>query len=213
MGDIHQIGQAATGATCLPVTRSARAMQDEVEPVLRRDREDRDRRLGVASRTRPAFDRANGSASLGRCTARSCATDGRWVKCNARLRAHGSQRPGVTRSRTLLDEHTKDGPTFGSPAWSRNSRAITRSSTTCRGRHLRSWGRCCRIDEIVVPQPVTDTRTSLVIRVLRRGRNVSALGTLTNSTATGCAAPQLFRAYSPDPREGSSTRPHPGNVC
>lgn len=154
----------------------------------------------------------------------------RAVMRNGRAVAVKVQRPGVREMvakdmdvveelAEFLDEHTKTGRKFGFAGMVEEFRtAITAELDYLQeAEHLRTMGQVLSgYDEIVVPQPVTDYTTSLVLTMdYLEGRNVSALGPLAQLDFDGSdLAEQLFRAYLDQILVHGFVHadPHPGNV-
>ncbi|MEY2406555.1 MAG: ubiquinone biosynthesis protein [Acidimicrobiaceae bacterium] len=162
------------------------------------------------------------SASLGQVHA-AVLRDGRHVAVKV-------QRPGV-RDRVIedmdvieelaefLDDHTNVGRRYGFAAMVKEFRASLMAELDYRleaanlrllGANLESY------DRIVVPQPIDDYTTSLVLTMdLVDGRNVGSLGPLAQLELDGRPlAEQLFRAYLDQILVHGFVHadPHPGNV-
>jgi ubiquinone biosynthesis protein len=119
----------------------------------------------------------------------------------------------------FVDAHTKAGRSYGFAAMVEEFRRSIMAELDYRleaanlrllGSHLAAY------DRIVVPQPIDDYTTSLVLTMdLVDGRNVGSLGPLAREEIDGCAlAAQLFDAYLDQILVDGFVHadPHPGNV-
>ena len=113
------------------------------------------------------------------------------------------QRPGVRKQvvddmevieelAEFVDRHTKVGPQLrASGAWSRSfaGRSWPSSTTALEAANLRLLGaNLADYDRIVVPQPIDDYSTSVVLTMeLVDGRNVGSLGPLARQEIDGAA--------------------------
>jgi predicted unusual protein kinase regulating ubiquinone biosynthesis (AarF/ABC1/UbiB family) len=140
------------------------------------------------------------------------------------------QRPGVREKvaedmdvieelAAFVDDHTKIGRKFGFAGMVEEFRAAITAELDYlqEAENLRHMGEVLAdYDEIVVPQPVADYTTSLVLTMdYVEGRNVSSLGPLAQLDFDGSAlAKQLFRAYLDQILVHGFVHadPHPGNV-
>jgi len=162
------------------------------------------------------------SASLGQVH-RAVLRDGRRVAVKV-------QRPGVRKQvvddmevieeiAELIDGHTNLGRSYGFGAMVEEFRRSIMAELDYRleadnlrllGEHLSTY------DRIVVPQPIDDYTTSLVLTMdLIEGRNVGSLGPLAQHDIDGSAlAAQLFDAYLDQILVDGFVHadPHPGNV-
>jgi predicted unusual protein kinase regulating ubiquinone biosynthesis (AarF/ABC1/UbiB family) len=200
-------------------------LQDDVEPIgFATIEEIVTRELGA--RMSKAFQSFNhiplASASLGQVHA-AVLRDGRPVAVKV-------QRPGVRAQviedmdvieelASFLDDHTSTGRLYGFAAMVKEFRASLMAELDYRreaanlqllGANLASY------DRIVVPQPVDDYSTDLVLTMdLVEGRNVGSLGPLAQLELDGQPlAEQLFRAYLDQILVHGFVHadPHPGNV-
>ncbi|MEY2433437.1 MAG: ubiquinone biosynthesis protein [Acidimicrobiaceae bacterium] len=162
------------------------------------------------------------SASLGQVH-RAELRDGRQVAVKV-------QRPGVREQvahdmevieqlAEFLDEHTKTGRKFGfAPMVEEFRVAITAElDYLLEADNLRVLGQVLsQYDKIVVPQPVNDYTTSIVLTMdYVGGRNVSTIGPLAQLDIDGdVLAEELFRAYLDQILVHGFVHadPHPGNV-
>jgi ubiquinone biosynthesis protein len=119
----------------------------------------------------------------------------------------------------FVDEHTKTGRTFGFAGMVEEFRAAITAELDYlqEADNLRNLGHVLSdYDEIVIPQPVDDYTTSVVLTMdYVEGRNVSALGPLAQLDLDGTElAQQLFRAYLDQILVHGFVHadPHPGNV-
>jgi predicted unusual protein kinase regulating ubiquinone biosynthesis (AarF/ABC1/UbiB family) len=154
----------------------------------------------------------------------------RAVMRNGRSVAVKVQRPGVRdmvandmdvieELAAFIDEHTKAGRRFGFVGMVEEFRAAITAELDYlqEAQNLRTMGEVLSdYDKIVVPQPVADYTTSLVLTMdYLEGRNVSALGPLAQLDFDGSdLAEQLFRAYLDQILVHGFVHadPHPGNV-
>ncbi|MEY2453069.1 MAG: ubiquinone biosynthesis protein [Acidimicrobiaceae bacterium] len=200
-------------------------LQDDVEPFSFAEIEQIvTDELGVRiSNAFQSFDNEPlASASLGQVH--------RAVMRNGRSVVVKVQRPGVRDSVAhdmdvieelagFLDEHTKTGRKFGFAGMVEEFRAAITAELDYlqESDNLRTMGEVLsQYDQIVVPQPVDDYTTSLVLTMdYVEGRNVAALGPLAQLDFDGSAlAEQLFRAYLDQILVHGFVHadPHPGNV-
>lgn len=154
----------------------------------------------------------------------------RAVMRNGRAVAVKVQRPGVRDQvakdmevieelAEFLDEHTKAGRRFGFAGMVEEFRAAITAELDYQqeAENLRNMGAVlAEHEQIVVPQPVTDYTTSIVLTMdYVEGRNVSALGPLAQLDFDGTElAEELFRAYLDQILVHGFVHadPHPGNV-
>jgi predicted unusual protein kinase regulating ubiquinone biosynthesis (AarF/ABC1/UbiB family) len=154
----------------------------------------------------------------------------RAVMRNGRSVAVKVQRPGVRdmvandmdvieELAAFIDEHTKAGRRFGFVGMVEEFRAAITAELDYlqEAQNLRTMGEVLSdYDKIVVPQPVADYTTSLVLTMdYLEGRNVSALGPLAQLDFDGSdLAEQVFRAYLDQILVHGFVHadPHPGNV-
>ena len=154
----------------------------------------------------------------------------RAVMRNGRSVAVKVQRPGVHDQVVMdmetieelaefVDSHTKIGRSYGFGAMVEEFRRsiLAELDYTLEAENLRRLGsNLAGYDRIVIPQPVDDYTTSLVLTMdFVDGRNVGSLGPLARQETDGRAlASQLFDAYLDQILIDGfvHTDPHPGNV-
>lgn len=120
---------------------------------------------------------------------------------------------------SFLDDHTEAGRRFGFGGMVEEFRRSLMAELDYRreAAHLRILGEnLAGFDRIVVPQPIDDYTTSLVLTMdFVDGRSISALGPLAQMEMDGCPlAEQLFEAYLHQILVDGffHADPHPGNV-
>jgi ubiquinone biosynthesis protein len=223
-----KLGQLlSTRADLLPVAyiEALSRLQDDVEPVPFEEIEETvTTELGVRlSKAFGSFDPVPlASASLGQVH-RATMRDGRPVAVKV-------QRPGI-RSQvvrdmevieelaTFVDAHTSIGRSYGFGSMVEEFRRSIMAELDYRleASNLRRLGELLAgYDRIVVPQPVDDYTTSLVLTMDRiDGRNVGSLGPLARLETDGAPlAAELFNAYLDQILVHGFVHadPHPGNV-
>jgi ubiquinone biosynthesis protein len=209
-----------------PVYLQAMArLQDDVTPVGFAEIEEIVK-TEVGARISKAFQSFESdplaSASLGQVH-RAVLRDGRPVAVKV-------QRPGVRAKvvddmevieelAAFVDDHTKLGRTLGFGAMVEEFRLSIMAELDYRreAANLRQLGEnLADYDRIVVPQPIDDYTTSIVLTMdLIDGRNVGSLGPLARQEVDGSAlAGQLFDAYLDQMLVHGFVHadPHPGNV-
>ena len=200
-------------------------LQDDVQPVPFAEIEEVVT-TEIGARISKAFQSFDStplaSASLGQVH-RATLRDGRPVAVKV-------QRPGV-RKRVVedmevieelaefVDSHTKVGRSYGFSGMVEEFRRTIMAELDYRqeAANLRLLGsNLAQYDRIVVPQPIDDYTTSLVLTMdLIDGRNVGSLGPLTRMDFDGSVlATQLFNAYLDQILVDGFLHadPHPGNV-